>query len=66
MTYRELLIRLVCLDKDQLDSDVTIYCTDWDELIPADTFAFADDLDDELGENHPYITTRTIEEEWGP
>jgi len=55
MTYRKLLEIIAKFNEEQLDQDVTIYEPYEMEFYPATDVLFADENNDVLDEDHPFI-----------
>ena len=55
MTYRDLLGHLQVMDKEQLDSDATIYDEEDDEYRPIRDIDFATEDTQILDPNHPFL-----------
>jgi len=55
MTYKQLLQKLKNLNDEQLNMDVTVYQSEYDEYFPANDF-FINENSNVLDIKHPYIT----------
>ncbi len=58
MTYKELKIHIEAMDKEQLNSDVTVYLTPVCEFFAAKNIAFSVE-DDVLDKGHPFLIVKT-------
>ena len=58
MTYKELLEKLKQLSPEQLDTDVTVLISNYDEFFPINNLLIMQDNhnhNDVLDQNHPYL-----------